>query len=79
MIKAACSLFNNNINEITADSICYSEEFYMKTNDYLFYFLQLKNLFMFILFPNNIKTENINEVKNILTQMKVQVEENKDI
>jgi hypothetical protein len=34
---------------------------------------------MFILFPKNTKTENINEVKNILTQIKTQVEENKDI
>lgn len=68
-----------NSTEIQTDDPSYSEEFYMKTNFYIFYFLQLQNLFIFVLFPPTTSVNQINEVKAVLQNMKSRVELNKII
>ena len=53
------------------------DEFYLKTDDYVFYYLQLKNLSIYILFPAETQISNINEVKMVLKAQKKLLDEEK--
>lgn len=51
------------------------DEFYIKGDNYIMYHLQIKNLFIFILFDSIVLHQQINEVKQILEGMKTSIEE----
>lgn len=67
---------NGNIS--TVNDELYSEEFYIKSWDYFFYYLQLENLFIYVLLPSTSNEEKICKVKDVLEKLKKQVDESKN-
>lgn len=46
------------------------DEYYVKGDDFIFYFLQIQNLFLFFLFPSHVLLSQINEVKRNVILLK---------
>lgn len=62
------------LNEDDNKDICldyeeFSDEFYIKGVDFVFYYLQVKDKFIFVVFSQNVKINEINQVKSNLIKM----------
>lgn len=71
------TILSNIVNETKEESsqTQLSDEFYIKGVDFTLYYIQISNLFVFVLFPAAISFSEINEVKSAIEGIKKGVDE----